>query len=146
MALIDIDFNNVGGQMIGNGYIFTFNDEDDPTTHKLPYVGSTTANPYIIYGDFSEVKYIHILGMYQPFTNEVSTAREYNTQNNIVLGTTYRMRCAKSSQNTYISYRDITVYADRIEIGNGYYYTSSYVENTGYGGVQMLMLSNMAAY
>ena len=146
MAIIEVDYGEVDGKKKDNGYVFTFNDEDDTTTHKLPYVGSTTANPYVIYGDFSEVKYIHILGMYQPYTNETSTTREYNTQNNVVLGNTYRMRCAKSSTNSYVSYRDITVYADRIEIGSGYYYISSYTEHTGYGGVQMLMLSNMAAY
>ena len=144
--VLKVDYEDVGVK-IDNGYVFTFAGKSS-TEHILVYGLSTDANPYIIYGDFRDVKYFVTLGMYQAYdATQSSTAREWSGRNNITFGTQYLHYCGKSSVNSYTSYRHITIYEDRIEIGQGYYNTGAgYVAQDGYGGFELLVLSNMAIY
>ena len=76
----------------------------------------TDASPLIIYGDFSKVTRIQTTGQYH-----YSVVGDYQYYNNlsVTLGTKYKVIMGRSG--SYRSYRNITVYANRIEIGTGYY-------------------------
>ena len=138
MALIRALSGSSGGGSVTD-YVFAF------TAGELSNV--TSSNPVVINGDFSNIKTIAIIGTYVPDTSS-SNSIEANYENNIVLGNTYRIRTGKSGSSQWIGYRDITVTATQVTIGNGYYGTSSSsaTSATNYGGINFLILSPMSVW
>lgn len=76
----------------------------------------TNTSPLVIYGNFSKVTKIQTTGQYYYLL--AGQYQYYNTEN-VTLGTT--MKIMMGYNNGYTSYRNITVFADRIVIGAGYY-------------------------
>jgi len=87
---------------------------------------ATDANPYVIQGDFSKCDTFMAVGYYY----QGSTYVNYKGGECIdfTFGTKYQVNMGTQSPST--SWRNITVYSDRIEIGQGGYATTN---NSNYG-------------
>ena len=100
---------------------------------------ATASNPLIKYGDFSKYNAIAINGQYASST----VGHLSGCWKNIVKGQITTYKCGENG--TYQSYRDITVYDDRLEIGNGYYNTgSSTTTSSSYGCMTSLVLFTLS--
>lgn len=95
---------------------------------------ATNANPYIIYGDFSKCNCFAIYGQYS--TGSGYETKGYNVRpNNVVFGTKYQMNVANISGTQ--TWRNITIYEDRVEFGSGGYSSST---SSAYGLVTKFII------
>ena len=108
MSIFGVEYENIGGGTT------TGAAKSGLETSDLN--GITDANPLVIEGDFTGAN-LYFYGRYS--SGSSYTNSELKT--NITLGSTYELDCGTNPNNTFHCWRNVKVYADRMEIGSCFY-------------------------
>ena len=136
MSIIKQDF----GKLLGgneDGSVFLFEDSD--------MTSLTDSNKLVIYGDFSKIKTVIIIGYYSTGTGNYGHNTRYtytNTADTYLDTGNYIQWVVAKTQPGFgetPAWRRIWFYSDRIEIGQGGY---SSTNNSSLGIIKMLAVSN----
>lgn len=126
MSIIRQDYGEVGGGVESKEYTFTPSE----------MTNATDTNPLVVNGDFSKYNYFALNGQYASATVGNKGGGYYPIDRGIKTKYSTGM-----NTNGYVGYRNLTIYNDRIEVGNGYYNTT---QSSNYGCINSLVFFNLS--